>query len=269
MNSSFGARSQRYPYGYVGIGFQVVWIPDRVLKEEAQNMIKKYTLVFHESVMPVRELVTKFGGQPVWVSTPQWPLSRMIQTPMKFGGQIQLYPEIFGEINAKMAYLFMSYELNKYDGIPETWDPEEGESAVILQPGVWNGPFIPLITGPWTGKDLGGWYRIPPPEAALEYTVELVPSEDPEIYSVEGNIWENPEKWKKYCNDCNESKIGGIPIPDASTPVFSPFPSLEEWSLLLQITASVPFEVNFGPDGIGTVFISKDGKQAFLQWRRS
>ena len=38
-------------------------------------MPKKYTITYHEVQMPITDLVTKFGGQPVWWDQPCWPLS--------------------------------------------------------------------------------------------------------------------------------------------------------------------------------------------------
>jgi len=61
-------------------------------------MVKKYAITFHGASEPITELVTKFGGQPVWLTAPQWPLSRTTANPMKFVAQIALDPAIFGDI---------------------------------------------------------------------------------------------------------------------------------------------------------------------------
>jgi hypothetical protein len=47
--------------------------------------------------------VTKFGGQPVWLEAPQWPIGRANGKPMEFIGQVALDPQIFGNIPGKMA----------------------------------------------------------------------------------------------------------------------------------------------------------------------
>ncbi len=52
--------------------------------------MKKYMLAFQEVTAPITDAVTKFGGQPVWLSTPQWPLSRETGQPMCFVAQIVL-----------------------------------------------------------------------------------------------------------------------------------------------------------------------------------
>ncbi|WP_346540003.1 hypothetical protein [Micromonospora sp. DPT] len=71
--------------------------------------------------------VTKLGGQPVWLGTPQWPVSRSLGEPMTFIGQFRLDSD--GE--GCMAYLFMTDGEDYVDG---TWEPEGGENAVIIQP---------------------------------------------------------------------------------------------------------------------------------------
>ena len=46
-------------------------------------MGKKKTIKFAPAEAPVRELVTKFGGQPVWLEKPAWPLSKETGNPMR------------------------------------------------------------------------------------------------------------------------------------------------------------------------------------------
>ena len=48
----------------------------------------RQNLRFVESEAPIREPVTKFGGQPVWLDAPAWPLSASQGRPMRFLGQI-------------------------------------------------------------------------------------------------------------------------------------------------------------------------------------
>jgi hypothetical protein len=105
-----------------------------------------FSIAFHEVEAPITSPTTKFGGQPVWLDGPEWPLSRETGNPMRFIGQIALSTEIFGEMSAKMAYLFMTDEEEHIDG---TWLPDGGENALILQPqGVFDGEVQPLKQGP-------------------------------------------------------------------------------------------------------------------------
>lgn len=45
---------------------------------------------FKEASSPITSADTKFGGQPVWLAEPQWPLSRATGNPMRFVCQIVL-----------------------------------------------------------------------------------------------------------------------------------------------------------------------------------
>ncbi|MFG3439525.1 hypothetical protein ACGF0J_19975 [Nonomuraea sp. NPDC047897] len=70
---------------------------------------------------PVREPVTKIGGQPVWLEEPQWPSSGITGEPMQFLGQFTIG-------GGRLAYVFMGDEdLSAL--------PEGGENAVVIQPG--------------------------------------------------------------------------------------------------------------------------------------
>jgi len=41
--------------------------------------VGKYDIEFIEADAPITDLVTKFGGQPVWLERPEWPLPCFIQ----------------------------------------------------------------------------------------------------------------------------------------------------------------------------------------------
>src|SRR5690242_11020911 len=111
-------------------------------------MPRKYTIRYHDAPAPISEPVTKFGGQPVWVAEPQWPLSKMYGTPMQFVCQIAVPAEIIGDGVFRMAYLFMT----DWDGeseFPYTFEPDGGENALIIQPGdLWGKPSLSLREGP-------------------------------------------------------------------------------------------------------------------------
>jgi hypothetical protein len=69
---------------------------------------RKYGIIYREVASPIADPVTKFGGQPVWVDEPSWPVSRSYGTPMQFICQIALPTDLFGGIEPRMAYLFIS-----------------------------------------------------------------------------------------------------------------------------------------------------------------
>src|SRR5690349_5931465 len=107
-------------------------------------MPKKKSIEFFEAKRPITELRTKFGGQPVWLEKPEWPLSKKLGEPMRFIGQIALEPELFGDIPGRMAYLFMTDDPD----VDNTWSADEGENALIIQPGVPENKTEPLTKGP-------------------------------------------------------------------------------------------------------------------------
>jgi hypothetical protein len=219
-------------------------------------MVKKYAITFHDASAPITELVTKFGGQPVWWTTPQWPLSRTTGKPMKFVCQIALDPAIFGTIPGKMAYVFITDE---DEFVEDTWQPDGGENAVIIQPGVYSGPINPLITGPSLYRmtePLGAKYRVP---LACELGVELHAGEEPGFVdnSVLWDEWTEAERDAYYAQvGTDRNKIGGTPLFLQNTE----FPGKGTWQLIVQLdSASIPFEINFGDMGWGYAFLSADG----------
>lgn len=226
-------------------------------------MVKRATIEFIEVDEPVTNLVTKFGGRPVWVEQPQWPISRSTGKPMRFICQIALTAEIFGAFPGKMAYIFMTDDAD--DFVDGTWEPDSGENAVIIQPGDVPGLEVqPISTGPTLVKlvqRLGNKLLEAEP---CEFAVRLEVDEDPEfVPDVERVGWDN-EASDQYLLDLEGNKIGG-------TPGFlqgDEFPEGGPWRLLLQIDSTdVPFDINFGDAGIGYAFISEDGRSGKFLWQ--
>ena len=223
-------------------------------------MRPKYSLLFHEVQQPITQPVTKFGGQPTWVTVPQWPLSQETEEPMRFICQVALDPHIFSEIPGRMAYLFIT------DGetYVDTFEPDGGENAVIIQPGICNIPTQPLLSGPTLYKmvtDASIQRRIP---VSCELTVELSPGEDPELIVEDEQAHASDEAWTQFTKLWSEIKIGG-------TPAFLQYPEYPaggNWRLLLQLdSARVPFSVNFGDAGVGYAFLSEDGTSGKFLWQ--
>ncbi|MBV9278525.1 MAG: DUF1963 domain-containing protein [Chloroflexi bacterium] len=214
--------------------------------------MKRYRITFRQAPSPIADPVTKFGGQPTWVNTPTWPLSRSTGQPMLFIGQVALDPAFAGDGGARMAYIFMTDLLDKF--VDDTWDPNGGENAVVLQPGSYEGPFSPAATGPTL-------YRMVRDEAAGE----LVP--EPCELAVQLEAEEEAAPADETDESLLGNKIGGTPgwiqepeYPDDST----------SWRLLLQLDSTdVPFYLNFGDAGIGYVFLSEDGPRAGFLWQCS
>jgi uncharacterized protein YwqG len=224
-------------------------------------MVKRAKIEFDEVKQPIRGAVTKFGGQPIWLDEPQWPLSRESGAPMRFICQIRLDEELFGAMAARMAYLFMTDGEEYIDG---TWEPEGGENAVVLQPSGMPVETSNLATGPTLyrmAKKLLHEHLVP---EACEYAVRLSYGEDPP--QVDEDVlatWSEDEE-QEYERQLEGNKLGGTPLflqgPE--------FPGPGDWRLLLQLDSTkVPFFVNFGDTGVGYAFISVDGRKARFLWQ--
>lgn len=84
-----------------------------------------------------KPFITKFGGQPDWISDPQWPVSPAWDNrPLKFIGQIRLNDFYYELENLSLAYIFMTQPKDRDDSFfePDIIYPDEGENAVIIQP---------------------------------------------------------------------------------------------------------------------------------------
>jgi predicted DNA-binding WGR domain protein len=228
---------------------------------------------FEEVKSPVTEPITKFGGQPVWISEPKWPICSDNNKPIPFLCQIALDPRIFGDCPNKMAYIFAGdYEGDGGDG---GWPTDHGDCAVILQPDntIWRprwvarrskpdsyqnlaiGPTIyyGLEEGqhPWQGGLLE-W--IPKTEFALDY--EFINKKKRQAWS------ENRQN--QYYEQLADNKFGGTPLLWDED--FAPLEFPDNWNLLLQMNASdganpaLPFCHSYGDGGCGWWFLSKDGR---------
>lgn len=232
-------------------------------------MPRKYTIAYREVSSPITDLVTKFGGQPVWVDEPRWPVSRQYGTPMHFICQIALDPTLFGELPTRMAYLFLT-DWDYRGDYPDTFDPERGENALILQPGgSWSGPTRPLYEGPSLYRRFyrnGRWEQEP-----CEFAVDLRPGNDSDAGA-----------WTQYPDDkaakdaywaaLLEDKVGGTPVPTPFGPRFGA--DYDGWQFILQLNAKDnadngdPFSLNMAYDAVGYAFLSPDGRTGKFLWSR-
>lgn len=174
--------------------------------------------------------------------------------------QISLEPEIFGDVQGKIAYIFMTEDEHN----PDTFDPNSGENAVIIQPGgLCDVETKSLFTGPTLSgsieKDGAGSWQ------AVELSVSLEAGEDPDFIDDETQ-WEMDEETRdKYVEAVSGSKIGGTP----GFLQYAEFPDEGNWNLLLQLDppADDLFYINFGDAGIGYAFISEDGTKGKFLWQ--
>ena len=203
-----------------------------------------HIIKFKRTKAPIRETVTKFGGNPVWKKERQWPIATRTGAPMQFIAQIALEPLGFP---GKMAYLFMEGE----GGAGDTWEPEGGANALIIQPSD--------VAPPVQTKQLTDGKRLfelkPLPQGNVRQKQECE-------YAV--TLREEPDTELDDNDDGCRNKIGGLPkwLKEDETPGDG------EWLLLLQLDSSgVPFEIDFGESGVGYAFISADGKRGKFLWQ--
>jgi len=222
-------------------------------------MPKKKSIEFFEVKHPITEMVTKFGGQPVWLEKPEWPLSRANSEPMRFIGQIALEPEIFGNIAGRMAYLFMTDP-----PVNETWSAEGGENALIVQPGITEIKTEPLSKRPTFYRMVKKFFGAVTVPETLEFSVHLAPGDDPAWMDEASRCKLSDQQIDALTTSLSGNKIGGVP----GFLQGDEFPKDGPWQLVLQLdSANVPFHVNFGDAGIGYAFISADGKRGRFLWQ--
>ncbi len=149
------------------------------------------------------------------------------------------------EVFVDVSYLFLT------DGetfVDNTFDPEGGENALIIQPGRFDGPVQAHATGP---------------TLEAEYAVEFEPGEDPDQLDENVAREHGDEGWEAFTAHWSDLKIGGTP----AFLQFEEYPSNGPWRLLIQLSETdLPFSVNFGT-GIGYGFISVDGEQGKFLWQ--
>lgn len=207
---------------------------------------------YHQAVAPVAEPVTKFGGQPTWLTGPQWPISRGWHTPMRFVCQIALEPELAGAGQGRLAYVFVTH--GDYGRDVEDFDPDVifadgGENAVLIQPGgAFDGPTSPLSSGPTLYHSDG---------SPAEYTVELVRGDDPGHLAHDAYMALPPDERDRYFQTLDQDKIGGtaLLLNEHDSPGGGP------WRLLLRLEANwKPFHLNLGAAPVAFAFVSTDGR---------
>jgi hypothetical protein len=90
-------------------------------RPDERRTVPRWSLQLQPTSMPIDRPVTKFGGQPVWIGSPTWPLGSDGE-PMTFMAQFSI-PGVDG-----MAYLFI-------DPSEDAWEAPYDGSALLMQPG--------------------------------------------------------------------------------------------------------------------------------------
>lgn len=236
-------------------------------------MLAKQTFEFVESTAPITEPVTKFGGQPVWINTPKWPIDSYAPMPdvkMLFIGQITLNPTLFPVKEGMMAYIFFSEGeplipqqivivlQTKDNACVNTVFNTEGEEIEFVEEATGDSIYL------YGASEAHGTQKVP-----KEYQVELSAISKDEYFSTEqapkneDEIFANP--------NATGNKIGGQPaFFHHSHPEFY---TADDWFMLLQFTPPqqkwqesrkdfLPFVIYLYPGTILQIFVSKDLQQA-------
>lgn len=188
-------------------------------------------LKFVEAAEPIQEPITKFGGQPVWLDEPTWPLSAELGRPMRFLGQVRLPGD-----QVRLAYLFITEDFSEDDDVVDSFEPDGGENAFFSQPGE-PADFYQVASirkGPTFGPD---------------HTVELV-----------------PHAASADADDDFASRLWGVPswLQDEQDP-----DEPGDWRFVLQLDSAdeLPFDVNFGDAGVGYAFLDETTGQGRFLWQ--
>ena len=183
-----------------------------------------------------RNYITKFGGQPDWITTPQWPISLAWDNrPLKFIGQIRLN-DFYSELkDLTLAYIFITQPEDINDSFydPDIIFPDEGENAVIIQP---NGRIPEYIHV--ENRDIGP-------------TVDSINIWIPQITEIEETTTE--------FDNIDIDKFCGIPAFFQNSEIDS------NSTLLLQLhTNWLPFYINAGGSPTMFTFLSENKTEGFI-----
>lgn len=228
-------------------------------------------LVLQRAAAPIEEPVTKFGGLPVWVEKPAWPVSAATGEQMLFIGQVVVDQPLFPVKTPRIAYLFITEVDETNVGQLATADPNGGENAVVIQD-LYPSRQAAIIDGPrlmetyWEGTvrmkrplELSATVCIEPVPAGLSDEAEL---SDEERYRLR---MDRPYAIEYY--NALGQRVGGVAnwIQGDEMP--------EGWRLLLQMHdypwvdgESLQTSWNFGT-GSCYVLISPDCSAGILLWQ--
>lgn len=196
---------------------------------------------------PVTAPVTKFGGQPVWLEEPTWPVSEAWDRPMRFVCQIALEP-------GRLAYVFVTHadhdDPDFFD--PDVIFPDGGENAVIIQPGgaYDGGPVSTSATGPTLYLEDG---------SPAEFTVDGHTADEPDFLPQQQYMDLSTDEQRRYYDAVSGNKIGGAPafFQGDDLPADGP------WELLLQLDPDdLPCHFNLGASPV--MFAFTDGVRGRL-----
>jgi uncharacterized protein (TIGR02996 family) len=229
---------------------------------------------------PVTEPVTKFGGQPVWVAGPAWPIASRGE-PMQFVCQVRV-PDFFGApLAGKMVYVFALHpefaDWEEFCGTISPLYPEEGDNAVVIQPG--GDPPAPTWVLPLGAKDQRRRkrpLRVEPRSAGPtlydkngqpgEWLLDLEPGADPDYTANTKETFPCEDDWQRYYEAVSGEKVSGTPAwgNSLATEIDS-LAADPDWRLLLYYAYHIPYFSVWRDGGFEWyVWVTRDGKRGLL-----
>lgn len=221
-------------------------------------------MTFRPAASPVRDPVAKLGGQPVWLERPCWPWSSNPSVPMMFVGQFPVPGD-----SLRIAYLFIT---DDPDATAETYDPESGENALLVQPGGRVPDFL-ATTGDSTGPSLWRHGARWDEHVPVELLIEMSPLDPAEERALENEIArQEAERAGVLPESAHDSAspplsyVGGKPHcwqPQTGMPA--------PWRFFFQLDGSEgwdddePYALNFG-GGTGYAYLSQDEREGRFLW---
>jgi len=206
---------------------------------------------FKRVTEPIVEPVSKFGGQPVWLGSPQWPVSEGWGQPMMFIAQIALDIVPFDLEGPVMAYHFVTHPNGPRDDFfdPDVVFPDGGENALIIQP--WSSSASMRTEEIDEGPSL-----VDPAGDPFEALPIYETGEDPAFLSHSDFSLLSDDRKRVYFTELDGNKIGGVPnfIQGDGWPE-----SGYVWRLVLQLVpSSLPFFLRLGASPLLFSFVEPE-----------
>ena len=237
-------------------------------------MLRKTSFTIVPTPAPITTPITKFGGQPVWLHSPHWPIDPATGELMLFQSQIVLDPALFPNSNGAMAYIFFG------DGEQLPNDA----FAVVLQTKDQKALHTQSQAMEFANASIGPtiyeWITINDREEKIpkEYQVILDPLVEEEAIPLKERYDEYHDldydlgyRFSKPALAGN--KIGGQPFYVGYLDTPPEYFTSDEWLLLLQLAPTegfwdnyqpnfYPFYMEMGEFSLLNVFMTKDFKRA-------
>ncbi len=232
---------------------------------------------------PITDLISKWGGQPVWVDRPMWPVA-VTGEVMQFQCQIKV-PDFFGApLAGKMVYVFQvgpewkDWREFAEEAHIEVLDPECGENAVIIQPDgdpptpIWVDEFEPdgqrRRGAPLQIEERNSGPGLYDSEGNPgEWVCEFEEGTDPDYTPNSSDFWDQ-DAWNAYWEQVYGRKIGGTPLwGNGRESDIDSLANDPDWRVLLQFQGLVP-HLNIWEAFGWWVWVSRDAKRGILMGDR-